>query len=159
MAVLIFANGNIAGPAWIKPALANATAVIAADGGSRHLYALDVRPNLVIGDLDSTPPTVLQWLADGSVPTLQHPAAKDETDLELALLYAIHHFNDPIRVYGALGGRLDHELANILLLAHPALDSRDVRLIEATSAGMVGARHDDGCGRNWRHGFFDSVGW
>jgi thiamine pyrophosphokinase len=131
VAVLIFANGNIADPAWIKPALANATAIIAADGGSRHLYALDFRPNLVIGDLDSTPPQVLQWLAAGAVPTLQHPAAKDETDFELALLYAARHFSEPIRIYGALGGRLDQELANIFLLAHPALDSRDVRLVEA----------------------------
>ena len=84
----------------------------------------------MIGDLDSTPAIVLHWLADGNVPTHQHPRAKDETDLELALLYAVSHFDDPIRIFGALGGRLDQELANILLLAHPALRNHDVRLVE-----------------------------
>jgi thiamine pyrophosphokinase len=130
MTVLVFANGTIVDPTWILPWLKQATTVIAADGGSAHLQRLDFRPNLVIGDLDSISPDVQNWLDRHDVPQIKHPTHKDETDLELALLYAAATFAEPIRVFGALGGRLDQELANILLLAHPQLRVRDVQLVE-----------------------------
>ena len=52
-------------------------------------------------------------------PIQQHPAAKDETDLELALVYAANNYPGDIYLFGVLGGRLDQTLANILLLTHP----------------------------------------
>lgn len=130
MAVLVFANGQIDDVAWIRPYLDNPTAIIAADGGASHLQRLDVRPNLVIGDLDSLTDVTRQWLHAGAVPLRQFPTAKDETDLELALLAAIRTYDEPLRIFGALGGRLDQQMANILLLAHPQLRGRDVRLVE-----------------------------
>ena len=63
--------------------------------------------------------------------------AKDETDLELALLYAVEQDADPIIILGALGGRLDQTLANILLLTIPALIGRDVRLIDGPQTAFV----------------------
>lgn len=128
MTVFVFANGDIARLAWIRPLFPQASFIIAADGGTRHLFALRQPPDVVIGDMDSVPPEALAWLQATSARQITHPAAKDETDLELALRLALD-YEGPIWVFGALGGRLDQTLANILLLAHPALHGRVVRLV------------------------------
>ena len=129
MSVLVFANGDIEGGLdWQRPLLINPTAIIAADGGSRHLHALNQQPDMVIGDMDSLSDEVRDWL-DDAVVTITYPTAKDETDLELALLYAADHYSDDILLIGAFGGRLDQMLANILLLAHPRLQKRRVELV------------------------------
>ena len=57
------------------------------------------------------------------------PAAKDETDLELALLLAVERYPEPVVVLGAFGGRLDQHLANILLLTHEVVRDRPVKLV------------------------------
>jgi thiamine pyrophosphokinase len=129
MAVLVFANGDITELDWIRPLLAGAEAIIAADGGSRHLWALGQAPDLVIGDLDSLPDEVQAWLEDCEVTIHGHPPEKDETDLELALVHAVANYEDEIWLFGALGGRLDQTLANMLLLAHPDLLDKPVLLV------------------------------
>ncbi len=128
--VLVFANGIIEDGEWIRPYLAGATAVIAADGGGRYLAALGVRPDVVVGDMDSLDGDILAgWERAGTL-VVRHPAEKDETDLELALLYAAEQYEGEIEVMGALGGRLDQMLANIFLLAHPALVERRLTLVD-----------------------------
>lgn len=131
MHVLIFANGDLDELDWIRPFLDDAEAIIAADGGCHHLFALERPPDLMIGDLDSVTPQLLDWLAAAGSQVVRYPTAKDETDLELAMLYAISHYPEAkILIFGALGGRLDQTLANILLLAHPAVTGRHVALIQ-----------------------------
>ncbi len=129
MSVLIFANGELEIGEWLRPYLTQATAVIAADGGSRYLQKLNQRPDVVIGDMDSLTDDVGEWLAAGDVRFVRHPTAKDETDLELARLFAAANYPDDILVLAALGGRLDQTLANILLLAHPRLRGRRVAIV------------------------------
>ncbi len=137
MALLIFANGVLDEVEWIRPYLAQATAVWAADGGSQHLYRLNHLPNRVIGDMDSLPLAVRTWLAENRVPFVQHPPEKDETDLELALLLAAEQSEADIWLFGLLGGRLDQTLANIFLLTHPALASKSVQLITPTERAWL----------------------
>jgi thiamine pyrophosphokinase len=129
MTVLIFANGDIPEVEWIRPYLSASSFVIAADGGSRHLLRLDSPPDVLIGDLDSLPSEAQAWRNINGTEVIIYPHDKNETDLELALLYAAHHFKDDIKIFGALGGRLDQTLANIMLLAHPALADRRVELV------------------------------
>jgi thiamine pyrophosphokinase len=74
-----------------------------------------------VGDLDSVSPAVLQALAARGIPMAIAPAAKDETDLELALARALDEGAQEIVICAALGGRVDHLLANVLLLARPEL--------------------------------------
>ncbi|MCL4265362.1 MAG: thiamine diphosphokinase [Anaerolineae bacterium] len=131
MTVLIFANGEIKEVEWIRPYLSTATAVIAADGGTRHLFRLNHPPDIVMGDMDSLPEETRPWLAAAHTRLLAYPPAKDETDLELALLYAAENYADPLLIFGALGGRLDQTIANILLLAHPRLHGRTIELVTA----------------------------
>lgn len=127
--VLIFANGELADAGWLPPYLARAAASIAADGGLRHLLALGRRPDVLIGDLDSLPPGIDPATAADRV--IRYPRDKNETDLELALLYAVEHYpGAEVLIVGGSGGRLDHMLANILLLAHPRLLGRPVRFVD-----------------------------
>ncbi len=106
--------------------------IIAADGGARHVLALDLLPQLAVGDFDSLEPELLQRLEAADVSIERYPAHKDETDLELALLQAIERGAKRIFVLAALGGRPDQHLANLQLLTHPALAHADVRLLHGT---------------------------
>ncbi len=63
---------------------------------------------------------------DKSTLIMAYEAAKDQTDLELALLYAARNYEEEILVFGGLGGRLDQMFANILLLMHPELRGRNI---------------------------------
>lgn len=89
--------------------------VIAVDGGFLPLEAIACVPDVVLGDFDS-----LGQVPEGLPKTtevLTYPKHKDESDMELALMLARERGFDEVAVYGALGGRLDHTLANLQLLA------------------------------------------
>jgi thiamine pyrophosphokinase len=108
---------------------AQADIVIAADGGAEVAIAHGVRPQVVMGDMDSLPHATLDTLKRQGVEIRQFPARKDETDLELALLEAVERGASDIVIVGALGGRLDHTLGNIYLLTMPTLKRRHVRML------------------------------
>ena len=104
--------------------------VIAADGGAGTLDRLGRQPDRLVGDLDSTDPALVARLEAAGVPVERHPADKEATDTELALAAARTAGATRIVLLGALGGeRIDHELANLLLLADPSLEGRDVRIV------------------------------
>jgi thiamine pyrophosphokinase len=111
--------------------------LLAADGGTRHAMALGIVPHVVIGDLDSLDRELRAQLRAAGTQFITHPVDKDETDLELALLHAVERDMDPIIVVAALGLRLDQTIANILLLTMPALEGRDVRLIEGGQTAFI----------------------
>jgi thiamine pyrophosphokinase len=102
--------------------------VICADGGTQHALALGLTPDVVIGDLDSIEDSARQHLESCGTRVISYPRSKDETDLELALLYAVEEGATQVVVLGAQGGRIDHELGNLLLLAHPRLAGIEVRM-------------------------------
>jgi thiamine pyrophosphokinase len=137
MTVLVFANGIIEDVEWIRPYLPNATATIAADGGTHHLHKLNHAPNIIIGDQDSLTNDQKQWLQQNGTQFITHSPAKHETDIELALLYAAKHFSEEILLFGALGGRLDQTLANILLLTHPQLNGRSIKLLTSQETAWL----------------------
>lgn len=127
--ILLFANGVLADAGWVSPYLARAAAVIAADGGLRHLLPLGRRPDVLIGDLDSLPPGIVAEEAADQV--IRFPRDKNETDLELALLYAVAQYpGHEVLIFGGFGGRLDHMLANILVLAHTRLLGQPIRFVD-----------------------------
>lgn len=91
---------------------------IGLDGGNVSLYQRQIRPDIAIGDFDST--DALKDIQSFAYQTLVYPSQKNETDLELAFMHiatlkgAIHL---EIEVYDALSGRLDHEYVAYELLA------------------------------------------
>jgi len=131
MKALIIANGVLEDLALWQEELHGAELIVAADGGAGHARRLGLRPHAVVGDVDSLDPETAHWLQENGVPIFRHPAAKDETDLELALLYAAEAGAEEILILGALGGRLDHALANVHLLALDQLAGRRVWLLGA----------------------------
>lgn len=137
MTVLIFANGVMDDVEWIRPYLGEETAVIAANGGSRHLFKLGYPPHYLIGDVDSIDPEITAWLNENECQIQHYPPEKDETDLELALLFAIEQFDDDILLFGTLGGRLDQTLGNILLLTHPDLLTAEIKLVTPTEQAWL----------------------
>ena len=114
--------------------LTDADIVIAADSGACWLEQVGVTPGLLVGDLDSVGEPLVERYAAAGVGIDRHPAAKDESDAELALARAVAEGADRIVILGALDGeRLDHELANLLLLADPAWRGRDLRIVRGTT--------------------------
>ena len=93
------------------PALPAGTFLIAADGGLAFLSGHGVTPHLIVGDFDSYGGP----LPEG-VEVIRHPVMKDQTDMELAVREALGRGAGRLLLYGGLGGRLDHTLANLQLL-------------------------------------------
>ncbi len=131
LTAFIFANGSTDDGPFVQRELATAVDawVIAADGGARQARYYGLHITTVIGDLDSLDEAEITRLKEHGTDIHNFPPEKDETDLELALLLAAQNNVNRIRIFSALGGRLDQTLSNIYLLALPALRSLDVRLI------------------------------
>lgn len=132
--VVVAVAGGDPVPSHVAAALPPDAHVIAADSGLHVALALGLTVDLVVGDLDSVDPRTLASARDAGVEVRQHPAAKDRTDLALAMDAAVDHGAERLVVVGGHGGRLDHLLANALLLAAPAYAGVDVlaRMGDAT---------------------------
>lgn len=128
MKVVVVASGELEGfdVAWLE----DADLVIAADGGAGSLDRLGRRPDLLVGDLDSVDALLVDRLEAGGTRVERHPIDKDASDTELAVAAAFDAGGTAVVLLGAMGGeRLDHELANLLLLADAALVGRDLRAV------------------------------
>jgi thiamine pyrophosphokinase len=111
--------------------LEGADLVLAADGGARWAEANGRLPDLVVGDLDSLGDDAADHLEAEGVRIVRHPTEKDASDTELAIAEAFGAGADRVVVVGALRGeRLDHELANLLLLADPRYAYRQLRIVK-----------------------------
>jgi thiamine pyrophosphokinase len=116
--VVVVAGGDPVAPATRRLLPADAP-VVAADSGLDVAAGLGLDVTLVVGDLDSVSPARLRAARERGATIEEHPAAKDATDLALALDAAVRMGPDRVVVVGGHGGRLDHFLGNVLLLAAP----------------------------------------
>lgn len=94
--------------------------VIAADGGLDRAARLGLIVDVAIGDFDSASATALAAAERAGARIVRHPIAKDATDLELALDEAVAMGATEVLVLGSDGGRLDHLVAGLVLLAADA---------------------------------------
>lgn len=117
--IVIFANGKLNNPAAVKSHLLPTDYIICANGGTQHALALGLRPQDIVGDFDSLTSEQLADLEAKDVTLHRYPAAKDQTDLELALQLAATKQPSEVLLFTALGGRLDQMLGNIMLLTRP----------------------------------------
>lgn len=127
---LIFANGELTHPEAVRELARNAKLIIAADGGLAHVQSLGLKPNLIVGDLDSVTPDQVRWAEEQGCEIRRFPVDKDETDLELALRAAEESGCKNVIITAALGGRLDHTLSNIFLMNLPRLSEIELRIDE-----------------------------
>ena len=126
--IVIFANGDLPDLNKARDLLLPDDFIICADGGTRHALALNLTPNLVIGDMDSIQNDQWQRLQALGVAVELFPRDKNETDLELAINRAIELEPREIVIVAGLGGRLDQTIGNIALLTDLQLATFDVRL-------------------------------
>lgn len=129
MRAIVVANGSITEEEDYTDYRQPGDLVIAADGGALVALRLGLEPRVIIGDLDSLPTETRQELAEKGCQFLSHLVRKDETDTELAVRYALQAGAQEIVLLGATGDRLDHTLANVLLLGMPGLERVPATLI------------------------------
>jgi thiamine pyrophosphokinase len=125
---VIFINGHIPDLNLVRSLIQASDTLLAADGGTRLALALGLMPSVVIGDLDSLIDDDRRKLDAAGTEIRRYPREKNETDLELALHYAIEAGYRQILLVAALGYRLDQTLGNLALLTDPRLSTFDVRL-------------------------------
>jgi len=141
--VAIVANGEINNYAAAKAKIAEANYLIACDGGLLHFNSLDATPHCLIGDFDSTPAKLLEAYKAQGIPAFPFPTDKNDTDLALAVAHALMFAPESITIVGASGGRVDHALGNIQLLAHIGENFGDTQAEiwdETTSIRLVHAQ-------------------
>lgn len=137
MKALLLVNGELYGPDVLRSRIHEGAfdLVLAADGGSRHAKALNLALDAVIGDLDSLSDLEQQGIGDAKL--ISYPPEKDESDLELALLYAREQGADRMVIVGAMGGRMETTIANIQLMAHASLGSCRIEVWHGEQTGWI----------------------
>jgi len=122
---------SVAWPGWERADL-----VIGADGGARAAAPLGLPLHLIIGDFDTLTAREVEEFAARGVRVERLPHEKEATDTELALLAALDAGATEVVILGALGssgGRSDHALGTISLLAHPRARGVKLSLLDPTS--------------------------
>ena len=142
MHAIIVADGEVRPGAALSRMLdafaAEPSLVVAADGGALKAEQLGLRPDVVVGDGDSLSPEKAAQLREAGVEVLVHPVAKDESDSQLAIREAVARGANSLIVLGAFGGdRVEHTVANLLLLALPELKGIEAALVDGSSTVRV----------------------
>lgn len=127
---VIFLNGDKTDISRVKKIIDKNTLIIGCDGGTQHAINLGLAPHVILGDMDSISGKLKKELEDKKVKFIKFPTKKDNTDAELALVYAIKQGCNEIILTGILGTRIDHLLATFHMLANPKFKNIQIRIIE-----------------------------
>ena len=119
MRALLVLGGDAPSADWLRALAKEADWTVAADRGLLAFDRAGILPDCILGDMDSVPQAVLAHYTD-RVETRRLNPIKDDTDGVDALDQALDRGADSITLLGALGGRLDHALANLMLLVRAA---------------------------------------
>jgi len=102
--------------------------IIGADRGYLHLVNQGIKPHIVMGDFDSYTGEI------DCTDIVRFPPVKDDTDSAIAIKYAVEHGYKKIVIYGAIGGALDHTIANIAHCANYTKMGIDISFIDNGNA-------------------------
>lgn len=138
---IIFLHGDKTNVSRVKKHIDSKTLIIGCDGGTQYAIDIGFVPHVVIGDMDSIPAKLKKELENKKIKFISYPAKKDNTDAELALLYAIKKGCKEIILTGILGSRIDHLLATIHMLANPKFKNINLRLIEGNQDLYIVRNH------------------
>ncbi len=129
MKCIIIASGTVEYTRKISKTIKSAQLIVCADGGARHLKALDISPHVLIGDFDSIQKDDLLFYQKKNVEIISFSPKKNQTDSELCVNWALENSATDITMIGVTGTRMDHTLANILLLKKLAQKNIPARII------------------------------
>jgi len=128
MNCVIILNGDKTYTPEVEKIIANSQLVVCADGGAKWASDQKISVDVIIGDMDSTDEKFLSRYLETQTKIIRVPKEKDETDGVLAVDYALKAGAGFVNILGAEGGRMDHQLGNIMLLK---------RLLEAGCEGRL----------------------
>ncbi len=107
---LIIADGMHPPPQKVRSLSRKADIVVCADGGANYAGKIGIRPDIILGDLDSiTPQTVKKFK---NIP-LMYVDDQETTDLEKAILYCLNLKSSSVTIAGGLGSRIDHATGSL----------------------------------------------
>jgi thiamine pyrophosphokinase len=140
--IFIISGGALDDPVFLERQVVQVSpaAVICADGGASHLRAAGITPTLIVGDMDSLDEASEKRYREMGSRIIRHPRRKDETDTELALADAFELAPAEVWIWGAMGNRIDHTLANISLLVQGVDRGIEVKLIDSWCEVFLVAR-------------------
>ncbi|MBO4400700.1 MAG: thiamine diphosphokinase [Selenomonadaceae bacterium] len=113
--ILFIAGGRVPDSNWFKT-VAQGRKIFAVDRGIELCRALNILPEILIGDFDSAESSAVSWALIKKIPVERHPVDKDLTDTQLALKFVDE--NSAAIITGAFGGRFDHAFSTIFTCAH-----------------------------------------
>ncbi|WP_180270679.1 thiamine diphosphokinase [Sporanaerobium hydrogeniformans] len=115
MKILILTNGEYGDYAFCENTEVY-DCIVCADNGLKHAKRLQLKPDYIVGDLDSCSKEDWLYYKEQGVHVDVYPSQKNETDTEIAVEKAIALGGTEIDIWGGLGSRFDHTLANVHLL-------------------------------------------
>ena len=136
---IIIGAGRLGDQAFFRKKIAEVgeSLIVCCDGGARHLRTMGIDPDVIIGDMDSIDPGQLAEYVRQEIKIIRYPVNKDFTDTELALDYALSLKPAAVYIWGALGGRIDHTLANVFLLRGRRKRGTVIYLVEYCESFVV----------------------
>jgi thiamine pyrophosphokinase len=147
--IAIIANGTITNYDFYKKILQDFNFIICADGGANITKELDIIPDYIIGDMDSIKTSVFNFYKELNKTKIIKDTNPDKTDLELAIKLAETLNPFKINIFGAIGNRIDHTLANILCLDKikpgikvEIIDDKSTILLVKESIEITGEKND-----------------
>lgn len=157
MKVLIVLGGDAPGVELLKACADEADFSIAADRGLEAFDAAGLEPDMLVGDMDSVSQNVLARY-ESRLSEDRLNCIKNDTDCEYALNLAISRGATEIVLLGALGGRLDHALANLMMVVRAARPRRLGGDPRGRRADCPHKRKLYADGREGQHGFAAAAG-
>lgn len=128
MKAIIIANGNYLDKEEFLKLYNNEDYIICADGGLNYAFDIGLKPNLLLGDLDSVDKECLSFYEH--IEIMKYNPEKDYTDTELAIKIAIKKGYTNIILICATGTRLDHTGANIYLIEKYYNNNINIKIID-----------------------------
>ena len=121
---IILAGAHIDDYSWLGQQITQNDFVICADSGARHAHAIDIIPDMIVGDMDSISSDLMEYYADKTA--VINDDDQNKTDMMKALDNC--DTNQSVEIFGAVGQRADHDFSNYLILkSMPSPDNITLR--------------------------------
>lgn len=125
---VIFLNGKLPSTRIIRKLVSNAQFILCADGGANKILKYDIRPDVIIGDLDSIKRKTVKYYINKGTKIIKIPE-QETTDFEKCLKYCLDCGIKQVYIMGALSTRPDHAINNFSVLKR-YYKSIDLKIID-----------------------------
>lgn len=138
--IVIFTGGSI--ETYALKAIRPSDTIVGADRGAYFLIQNGIQPHVALGDFDSVTAAEKEEIEQKSLQFIScDPVVKDWTDTEMAMDWALNKKPAEIILFGALGTRFDHSLANVQLLLACMNKGVSCKIIDANNQISITDRY------------------